>query len=219
MKSKRVYKYCILATPKTGTFSVAQWVSKDEAVGHEMHDCHGIVSGFWFQDCDWYPFGHDVDKDDREATEKCDGGEYTRSNFLYENVIALSRQPLDTINSIYKWLNRNHGRPTRGTDKELYEFKEWYESLGFDMSGDDLDQAIEIWLETYRRICENHVDHFIKIEEFADRWEEITGNPLPPNVHKNQSGKENPFSDEEVLARMSDEQRKLYEDLCEQLGY
>lgn len=219
MKSKRFYKYCILATPKTGTYSVSQWVQDGEVIGHEMHDNHGIVSGFWFLDHDWYPFGHDSDMENRDSEEKCDGGEYTRSNFLYENIIALSRQPMDTINSIFKWLRDNADFPTRGTDKNLYHFTDWYKDIGFDMGGETIDQAIEIWLGTYKRILDQRVDHFIKIEEFANRWEEITGHKLPESVHFNRSGKKNPYSEEEILERMTDAQRELYEDICEKLGY
>ena len=220
MKSKRLYKYCILATPKTGTFSVSQWVEGWEVIGHESHDCHGIVSGFWFQDHDWYPFGHDADMQDRDIGEcMSEVSDYTRSDFLYQNVIALARRPLSVINSLYKWLVENDGRLTRGTDGDLYKFNEWYEELGFDMSGDTLDQAIEIWVQTYKRIFDSRVDHVIKLEEFAQRWEEITGTVLPPEVKKNQSGKTNPFTDEEILARMSPEQRETYEAICEKLGY
>lgn len=219
MKSKRLYKYCILATPKTGTFSVANWIQDQEVIGHESHDNHGIVSGFWFVDHDWYPFGHDEDFDNREDEESCEGGEYKRSNFLYQNVIALAREPIDTINSLFKWLRDNEGSLTRGTDKKLYYFGDWYKSIGFDLSGDLLDQAVGIWLKTYKHIIDQRVDHFVKLEEFADRWYEIAGYEVPKSVHRNQSGKKNPFTVEQVMERMTDAQKELYKEICEKFGY
>jgi hypothetical protein len=221
MESKRVYKYCILATPKTGTFSVAQWAGDDgEMIGHESHDCHGIVSGFWFTDHSWYPFGHAFDKMNREE-EEClaEGSPYTRSNFLYQNVIALAREPIDVINSLFKFIDKTDGWQCRSSNEELVHFEDWYKDIGFDLSGDNLDKAIKVWLQTYEHILKQRVDHFIKLEEFPQRWFEITGNTLRPHVKINQSKKREHVSREDILARMNKEQKTLFANICDKFGY
>ena len=105
------------------------------------------------------------------------------------------------------------------TDGRVVDVEEWWKDIGFDMSGDHLDKAIEIWTQSYKHILNHNLDATIKIEEFAEGWEELTGDALPKQVRKNQSGKDKKYTLEDITDRMSKDTRELFDFICDKFGY
>lgn len=169
------FKFNIMGCPKSGTTAMSKYIKygidRHAIFPHECHvpldkDRNGTCSGFWWIDHDWYPYGHQKD------TKKF-GENFRYSNTDYDYRIMLIRDPLKTINSLYRLLCAKK-ESTDNTGERILSHK-WYESIGFEyLEHSKYHMAMSVYVNTYEYILSNiSLDGIVRIEHCEEDWDKI----------------------------------------------
>lgn len=143
----------VTGTPRSGTSYLTHLLNQYKLnLGHERVGPGGTVSGFFFIDHDWYPYGHN------KTSEK-------PGDFDFRVLIRLVRHPLKTIPSLAALIERQYISANNN-------YKLWYPEVGIETDKNNLIwSALNVWVKTHQTI--QNEDLTIRLETIEEQWSDI----------------------------------------------
>lgn len=143
----------VTGTPRSGTsYLTALLRQYGLDIGHEHVKPGGTISGFFFVDHYWYPYGHN------KNAEK-------RAQFDFKVFIRLVRDPLRTIPSLAVLIDKQYKAANNRNEV-------WYPEVGIETDKNRLLwSALNVWVKTHSFI--KNEDLTLRLETIEEQWPDV----------------------------------------------